>query len=313
MVEKPIEMLNDAVTKTAHKFAIKHKVKLLGSNSLRGMLYPSDFDFESKLTDRKKALYTEFKKVFQNKAFMNSIYFMDFKCGIDERFVDINNLPPNLLKQVKSADDPEEAHRDLYILRWKPNDVINGFIKLVDGKKKSFIDCLDDDTILKIDWIVPVGHTFAECSTNYYYKQTPPTEEEIVKGLKEDIEEYKNTNTMKSLKRFYSLLQSLKKEKSTQKKLVSFFNSPIGYINKVKNDLQLLMDLTETHEIEWSKIQSNIQMLKENLSNTEIPQNSVVLDLNCNQRNYRKKVQSVIDKLQKIINEVSKELLREIE
>jgi hypothetical protein len=54
-------------------------------------------------------------------------------------------------------------------------------------------------------------------------------------------------------------------------------------------------------------------MLKENLSNSIFPTDSVVLDLNCNQRNYKQKVKKVIDKLQKILNEMSKEVLRKIE
>ena len=82
---------------------------------------------------------------------------------------------------------------------------------------------------------------------------------ELIKGLKEDIDEYRETNTMKSMKRFYSLLIALGKEKNKQRQLVSYFNSPIGYVNKIKNDLELLMDLTDKHEIKWEIIQSNIQ------------------------------------------------------
>ena len=317
MEDKPIEMLNKEVSKTAHKFSIQHKIKLLGSNSMRGMLYPSDFDFESELTDKRQALYSQFKKVFQDKKFMKSIYFQDFKCGIDKRFYPFNIdnplLPKEWRQKIKKSKNKEELIRETYILRWTPKDIINGYVKLIDGTRKSFVDCLDDDTIIKVDWIVPVGDDFAECSTNYYYNQTPPTKDELIKGLKEDIDEYRETNTMKSMKRFYSLLIALGKEKNKQRQLVSYFNSPIGYVNKIKNDLELLMDLTDKHEIKWEIIQSNIQMLKENLSNSIFPTDSVVLDLNCNQRNYKQKVKKVIDKLQKILNEMSKEVLRKIE
>jgi hypothetical protein len=317
MDEKPITMLNNEVIKTAYKFSIQHKIKLLGSNSLRGMLYPSDFDFESELTDKRQALYLEFKKIFQDKKFMKGIYFMDFKCGIDKRFYPFNIdnplLPKEWRQKIKKSKYDEELIRETYILRWKPKDVINGYITLIDGNRKSFIDCLEDDTIIKVDWIVPVGDTFAECSTNYYYKQTPSTKEEIIEGLKEDIEEYRNKNTMKSMKRFYSLLVSLGKDKKKQKELVSYFNSPIGYVNKIKNDLELLMDLTDKHEIKWEIIESNIQMLKENLSNSVFPKDSVVLDLNTTQKNYKKKVNKVIDTLQKVLNEISKDILKKLE
>ena len=70
-MEKTTKMINDEVETTAHHFAVEHKLKILGSNATRGMLYPSDYDFESKLSGRADAIYQEFRKVFKNKKFIN--------------------------------------------------------------------------------------------------------------------------------------------------------------------------------------------------------------------------------------------------
>ena len=103
-------------------------------------------------------------------------------------------------------------------------------------------------------------------------------------------------------------------DKKKQKELVKYFNSPIGYINKVKNDLEFLLELTSKHNIEWSKIKSNLQMLKDNLANSALPSDSLVLGFNnLSQSNYKSKIKKIINKLQTIINDVSKNYLRQIE
>jgi len=135
-----------------------------------------------------------------------------------------------------------------------------------------------------------------------------------IKELKEDVEYYKHNNTMKSMKRFYSLLTTMNKDKKKQKELVKYFNSPIGYINKIKNDLEFLLELTEKHNIEWDKIKRNLQMLKDNLANSALPSDALILQFNnLSQSNYKSKIKKIIDRLQTIINDVSKKYLRQIE
>jgi len=106
----------------------------------------------------------------------------------------------------------------------------------------------------------------------------------------------------------------MNKDKKKQKELVKYFNSPIGYINKIKNDLEFLLELTLKHNIEWDKIKSNLQMLKNNLSNSALPSTGLILEFNhLSQSNYKNKIKKIINKLQTIINEVSKNYLRQIE
>jgi hypothetical protein len=311
-MKKNIDLLNNNVGNIAHSFSVQHKIKLIGSNATRGMLFPSDFDFESKLSGRAEALFNEFKKIFKNKKLMSKIYFMDFKCGLDNRLYpfNINNplIPAKMKKKIMKAKDKEKLERELYIIRWTPAEVIRGYKVLFDGTHKSFVDCLEDDTTIKLDWIIPIGNAYMECSTNYYYKQSDVSNQ--VKELTEEIDYYKYNNTMKAMKRLMSILVLTNRDKRVQKKLVAYFNSPIGYINKIKNDMELLVELTEKHEIPFQRIYNNIQMLKEKLGNTDLVSTPFVLGLNkINASNYKRKIKKAIDFIQKVINDVSKNML----
>lgn len=284
--EKPIELLQNNVVETAHHFAVKHKIKVIGSNAKRGLLFPSDLDFASEFKQRPKALANELKKVFQNKKFMNQFYFMDFKCGLDKRFAPF-----------------KEEEREKWLLRWTPKDVIRGYVKLHDGKKKSLEDALQDDTTIKIDWIMK--NPLLECSLNIQYKQEPPTKEEEIESLKKDVEFYLKENTMKSMKRLYSLLVLTKENKPLQKQLVDYFNSEVGIVNKGRNDLVLIQTLLEKHPN--VKVDDEIQTIKANLGNV------AWLDASLLKKMSVQTLDQTISSLQTILNQISKEILLELE
>ena len=285
LIEKPTELLQNEVVKTAHKFAVSNKIKVIGSNAMRGLLYPSDLDFISEFHQRPKALASELKKVFSDKKFMLSIYFMDFKCGLDTRFAPY-----------------KEEERDKWLLRWTPKDVKNGYVKLHDGETKSLEDCLLDNTIIKIDWIY--RQPLVECSLNIQYKQEPPTKEEEIATLKEDINEYLKTNTMKSMKRLYSLLVLTKKNKPLQKQLVEYFNSPAGIVNKGRNDLVLIQTLLESHP--FVDVDTEIQQIKANMGCVPWVSASVLKKMS------RKTLDKTIEYLDDLLNKVSKSVLSEL-
>lgn len=282
MKDKSLDLLENQIVKSAVRFAVTNKIKVIGSNAKRGILFPSDLDFLTEYAQRPKALSEELKKIFKNKKFMNEIYFMDFKLGLDERFF-----------PYKDED------RDKWLLRWTPKDVINGYIKLYDGKKKFIEDCFDDDTIIKIDWIYKFPLT--ECSLNIYYNQTAITKEKEVESLKEDIREYLKTNTMKSMKRLYSLLVLTKKDKPLQKKLLDYFNSDVGIVNKGLNDLVLIKTLLEKYPN--VDVYTEIQEIKANLANVDWTDANVLKKMSLST------LDETISYLQETLNEISKKVL----
>ena len=62
---KDIDMINDKVKKEIIKYAVKGKVKLIGSNSIRGLLFTNDIDIETDLQGSPTAIANYFKKSFK--------------------------------------------------------------------------------------------------------------------------------------------------------------------------------------------------------------------------------------------------------
>jgi len=326
MGDKTVDMLNTKISHLVEKFAVHGKFKLIGSNQKRGMLFTSDYDIMTQLRGRAQTLANHFKNVMRLIP-KHNYYFMDFKAGLDHRLVydfDEDDLTsylknPLISQSQKNAilhatgEDRVKLIRDLFILRWKPEDITKGYVTLADGKKYTLAKALQDDTIIKLDFVIPIGNRFAEVSENYIYKQTQDDNKNIIKELANDIEKYKHKNTMKSLKRLYSIISLKNPNDSKLEKLEVLFNSEYGLMNKVANDLDLLLLLTEKHVIPFDTIMNNLQMLKENLSLTSVVAKNKILSFDkMTQRNYRAHCEKMIEYLRFKINPVAKLLLRKI-
>jgi len=211
---KSLKLLPKPVQKTIHKFALSSKYRILGSNSIRGMIFPSDFDVEVNVnkSTRADALANELQTKIKNID--KDIIFLEFKAGLDK-----NRTP----------------------LKWTKQEVLNGF-----KCDKSLAEALTENTIIKLDLIIPIGNTYADVGQVYKYKQDTQTNEDIEKELEVDIDEYKSTNKLKALKRLYSVLSfEPTKNKASLDELEVFFNSIVGYANKIKSDLEIIIRLLE--------------------------------------------------------------------
>lgn len=320
-------MLNNKVGDLINKFGIYGKIKLVGSSQRRGMLYVSDTDILTKLQGKPELLARYFKEVMEEVP-KKEYYFMDFKCGLDKRLVyDFNEdklneylMNPLITKSYKKkileskGEERVKLIRDLFILRWTRNDIINGYISLIDGTKYSLEEALLDDTIIKLDIIIPVGDRFAEVSEMYIYKQSIDGNKTIIESLANDIEMYRYENSMKSLKRLYSILELNNFYDKRLLKLQDFFNSEYGLLNKCINDLSILLLLTEKHNVPFPKIVSNIQMIKDNISLSSVVSKEKILTLNkITSKNYREICNKMSVYVRGLINPKAKELLKSLE
>jgi hypothetical protein len=320
-------MLNNKVGDLINKFGIYGKIKLVGSSQRRGMLYVSDTDILTKLQGKPELLSQYFKEVMEDVP-KKEYYFMDFKCGLDKRLVydfnedNLNEYLKNPLitksykKKILESKGEERVKliRDLFILRWTRNDIINGYIKLIDGSEYSLEEALLDDTIIKLDIIIPVGDRFAEVSEMYIYKQSTDNNKTITESLANDIEMYRHENSMKSLKRLYSILELNNANDRRLPKLQEFFNSEYGLLNKCINDLSILLLLTEKHNVPFRQIVSNTQMIKDNISLSSIASKEKILTLNkITSKNYREICDKMSVYVRSIINPKAKELLKSLE
>jgi hypothetical protein len=310
-MNKTVDMLNNKTGKAVHRFAVHGKYKLIGSNQQRGMLFASDVDVAVHLNGRAETLARYFQNAF--KGGFKETYFMDFKAGLNHRLVYRGSLiaylknpliPDDTKSSIRKArgEAREKLIRSLYVLRWTPADVAKGFVKMVDGTKKTLAEAIEDDTIIKVDVIVPVGDTYAEVSENYVYKQTPETVEDAMKGMEDDIEYYRHKNTMKALKRVYRvLLLDPKGHEKKLKSLFDLFNSSVGFANKIKNDLELLVLLRSKHP--KAPVEPALQVFKEKMASIDwIEKEKVMVTW--------EKVPATIEYLQRKINLFCKDYIR---
>lgn len=274
-MKKTVDMFASPLPGIIHRFSVQQKIKLMGSNSFQGLHYPSDIDIVSEITEPAKALASHLQKLFSGKL---PFYFFDFKCGYNP-----------FVKDKK--------------LRWKPEDLANGKIMLRNGYK-SLEDCIKEDYLIKLDFVVVVGNTFAEVSQIYDTPyQSEKKKEQIEEELEEDIVTYtKKENSMKALKRLYALL--LLDEKKPPKKLTTFFNSEYGLLNKVANDLELMIELKKKYPV---NLFNAIQNSKQQLALAKVP-SELILALN----HKNPPLQKIVDKIRAIINPKAKELLSSI-
>jgi len=279
MKRKSIDLLHNKIGDIAHRFSIQNKVKLLGSNSYRGILFPSDYDFVSKITEPMKAFAKHLQELFKKVPFI----FLDFKAGID----------------------PTKKDKKL---RWTPKDLVRGFV-IIRGQKKTLEEALKENMLIKLDYAIALGNSFLENSIIFDTPfQTKKTKTQIEKDLEQDISAYtKENNSMKSLKRLFSLLVLQNMKIPLQKRLIDFFNSDVGLVNKIANDLQFLLLIKDS--ITFEQIVNTTQMIKERLST--VPWiNKLEVFNTITRSNYEKILQKEITYLRSKINPLAKAFLR---
>jgi hypothetical protein len=339
MEEKKPNQLNNSVSNVIDRFAVKGKWKLIGSNSLRSSMYGSDYDVETDLYSSQNAIVKHFQKAFEDAHLDKDVFITDFKCGWDSRLVYEGDFSKSSLKKYlknpligrsykmainkATGEKQMDLVRDLFILRWKPKDVLNGKIKLIDGSYKTFEECLLDPTVLKIDLIKKVGNQFAEISENYYIKlkngksnyPEEPSRKDIEKSFGEDIQYYSHKNSFKALKRLFSLyLIEGDKEKQINQ-MIEFFNGQVGYLNKIKSELEILEALLiqDYRKPNWEDVQANLQFIKEQLSSVfEIPISEKIFSEidKISEKTALTDIVTIKDYLLKKLNEYSKDFLR---
>lgn len=326
-MSKDISMLNNKIGDLIERFSVKGKLKLVGSNQRRGMIFTSDYDLIVVLKGRAATLAKHFQNVMK-QIDVKKYFFMDFKCGLFKKLIynfDKDNLTeylknPLITKSYKKkilnakGEDRVKLIRDLFILRWTRQDIIDGFVKLIDGTKYSLEQSLEDDTIIKLDIIIPVGSRFAEVSEMYIYNQSKDDNTSIIQSLSDDVEKFRHENSMKALKRLYSIIDLEDKTDKRIPKLELFFNSEYGLLNKIASDLDILLLLTQKHNVPFDKIVSNLQMLKENLALTDVADKQKILMLNkVTPTNFREICEKMITYLRRLINPEAKMLLKSLE
>lgn len=321
MKNKTINMINSQVEKVANTLNITSSYKIMGSNSYRGSLYGSDIDlFTNMKGTKEEAIWIFFKKLFIKQKEQNTFLFMDFKAGLDNRLVYndgdkiskyVSNplIPTKIKKEILNTkgDIQYNLIRSLYVLRWTADEIIDGKKTLIDGTTKSFVDALEDDTIIKLDVAIVVNNLFVDLTEVYSYKKNPVLKKQVMKELEMDINKYFRSSTMKSLKRLYSYLNLTNKKIKLQRQLLKLFNSPMGYANKLMNDILFFIDVCNKHDIPFDVIKNNGQMFKEKYFSIDWSNKSFVRKLNgITQSNYIKVFKELVENIRTNLNPLVK-------
>ncbi|AIW01919.1 MAG: hypothetical protein ASQ68_gp29 [Yellowstone Lake virophage 6] len=236
--------------------SLTRKYKVIGSSNLKNIRYNSDFDLSdfynnSKPTVKKIVKYFQFiYKTLDSKASYS--YITDFKCGLNT---------------------------DGEALKWTKQEILKNKKELIDGSFITLDEAIQEKSTIKIDVVSYINNTFIEISENYYIKMGNISnfdindfdEQKIISNIHQsEKEEVKDNNYNKALKRHFSWNVILNKNKvigRKMKRMVEFFNSSVGILNKARADLDVLILLLETNKpVKLEQLLTAIDNIKFNTS-----------------------------------------------
>lgn len=233
--------------------------RLVGTTPIEQIEYKSDFDlFEySKFSNEPEAyelVYNMFKEKINNAYNSSNIWITDFKCG------NVKSIP----------------------IRWSREDMNAGY-KIIDDVRYDFTTCLQQKSMIKLDVLALINGILNEFSEVYFisfgknqnYFSELSTTKELSKMVYNDALEYKeNGKYYKSLKRLFAYLRlNENKNKTRIKKLLDWFNSPIGKLATLKGDLEELELLLNQkfRQVNDDVIKRQLEHIKSNVSDAYKP------------------------------------------
>jgi uracil-DNA glycosylase len=216
-MKKNISMLPQTVQNAIHSFDLHGRTAIIGSNSVRGNLFGSDYDIEDKLHGSPKQI----EQWIHNEFHPSKVLMLEFKIqGKTKHRFNLDTINQPLAHLIETAD------------------------------------------FMKIDLVVPVGDRFAEVSIHYYRNPVKPQ----IKDLEADVKKYQKIDTLKALKRLYSIYKLQGKNTDA---FTDFFNTEIGLINKSINDLELLKKIKKL--ITKKAYENNLDYIRSTLATTTAP------------------------------------------
>lgn len=242
------------------------KYKIIGSANLKAIRYPSDYDVNDDISINRIDAFIKRLKWIYNNAKRDPDYFITD------------------FKAGKIGDEP---------IRWTFADIMKGTKSGVSLK-----DALKMDATIKLDFVILVDNKITEVTTNFFIGKAPPG------SLKENIRELVDEGEwFKALKRVFSLKET--QGKST-KKLIAYFNSDVGLLNKVKSDILTLISLLGQtfKKVNIDIIRHNIQLIKYELSGIAEINISSLFDemMTLDKKTLIKKLQNVADAILEEVN-----------
>lgn len=276
---------------------INEEPNVVGSTAYIEHKYPSDVDVFELVTvnynalEAKKFYAQQLKSIIRKISLDNKICFLDFKAGLDPRFVyDINSNDKrsfinNLYNKNLITDDEynrliagdDEILKILSVLRWSPEEVNNGFKVLRNNVGISFEEAIGQNTIIKLDvsrWIVTryvsveVFYNLNYIDNNNQLVSYNPLGD-YVPSLIKDIQKYslpEYYNPLKIAKRLWSLSRIGSYDKVIEK-INPILASDAAALNQVNSDIEVLIEMLDKRCGEYNKMLIQILGFQKRIAN----------------------------------------------
>jgi hypothetical protein len=276
---------NNNIKKIVKLMSMESKVNIVGSAKIRRNIYYSDYDsFSTVKGKNENMIYNHFKSVFEIIRNSENTIITDFKLG------------------ENAKGEP---------LRWTYEE-----IKRKENNGITFDDAIKQKSIIKMDIVTLQNGRFIEISEvyNIYIDGESNSDysiDNVRKELTDDMnEQIKEGNLMKALKRKYSLLNLDNKNKAVREKLIDYFNSPIGLLNRSKSDLETMLLVIESPKFDIDEIRNSLQMLKESISAFPVENNLEMISMMKTKDKMKVPIYKMILRLKEFINKHAQNMFK---
>jgi len=289
------------------------------------------------IQDYLKFLKKKFQNIIKQLLNMEFVFIGDIKCGSVPEWQVIDNdikkysqtksikiLDTLLNEKVINLNEYEQKMKLLkstitildfillkdefkyHIIRWTPKEILNGYKTLNDGSNYDLENGFKTPSLTKLDVISWVyGNRFCDFSMIYQFnfnsKPINGIELNFIESLKLDIIYLLNKKDyFKMAKRIFSLARNTKDEKLINI-LTYLFNSELGIIYQVINDIKTLEYLIENYSIiPIDRIHFEEDHFRNRLSNVSI-------------LNQKKLINNLINKLEKTNKKDKTTMLKDLD
>jgi len=274
---------NNNIKKIVKLMSMESKVNIVGSAKIRRNIYYNDYDsFSTVKGKNENMIYNHFKSVFEIIRNSENTIITDFKLG------------------ENSKGEP---------LRWTYEE-----IKRKENNGITFDDAIKQKSMIKMDIVTLLNGRFIEITEvyNIYIDGESNSDysiDNVRKELTDDMKKMiKEGNLMKALKRKYSLLNLDNKNKAVREKLIDYFNSPIGLLNRCKSDLETLLIVIESPKFDIDEIRNSLQLLKESISAFPVENNLEMISMMKTKDKMKVPIYKMINILKMYINKHAKNM-----
>jgi hypothetical protein len=287
----------------------KKQFLIQGSSSLSSQTYYGDYDLLERIDesifknvisfdDYIDKVVKKFQQVVKTVLSMKLVYISDIKCGeiSDWNVSNVNQLKKLYSNKIITDDELETAinefnckicfrTRRFGIIRWTPQDILNGYIILRNNTKYTLHDAIKNKTALtKMDVVAYVDNKFIEFSIIYRftYKNNDISTaiENVFHSFYQSTEmSYLEEKYFKVIKRLFSIAR-LERDNEQLARLNTVLNSDLGRIYSVISDIDTIIYILENIKyIPEKRINTEIQEFRKRLTNVYTLKKWVKLEL----------------------------------